>query len=151
VRTLDEIELRERDRTAIVTAAKMLRDRFPVVGVLLFGSKATGRDDEESDIDLLVTTSRPLGWQERDSMVDALFDMEMECDVVISTLVVSEQEWLKGPYQVLAIREQVERHGVAAQLRTTPETGSLSTGSGNRQRPWSRRSQSTARRDTPSR
>jgi predicted nucleotidyltransferase len=114
VRTLDDIELRERDRTAIVAAAKMLRDRFPVVGVLLFGSKATGHDDEESDIDLLVTTSRPLGWRERDSLVDALFDIEMEYDVIISTLVVSEQEWINGPYQVLAIREQVERHGAAA-------------------------------------
>lgn len=85
-----------------------------MVAVKLFGSKATGRDDAESDIDLLVLTSRPLHWRERDAVTDALFDIEMEFDVVISTLVVSEQDWLYGPYQVLAIRAEVDRHGVAA-------------------------------------
>jgi predicted nucleotidyltransferase len=114
VRTLAEIELSKADRAAIVAAAQLLRDRFPVVAVRLFGSKATGRDDAESDIDLLVLTSRPLQWRERDAITDALFDIEMEFDVVVSTLVASEQEWLHGPYQVLAIRAEVERHGVAA-------------------------------------
>jgi predicted nucleotidyltransferase len=114
VRTLADIELREADRGAIVAAAEMLRARFPVVAVMLFGSKATGRDDAESDIDLLVLTSRQLHWRERDAVTNALFDIEMDYDVVISTLVVGEQEWLHGPYQVLAIRDEVDRHGVAA-------------------------------------
>jgi hypothetical protein len=45
----------------------MLRERFPVTSIYLFGSKATGHD-----------------------------------------------EWLHGPYQVLAIRREVDRDGVAA-------------------------------------
>jgi predicted nucleotidyltransferase len=114
VRTLADIQLSDTDRAAITAAADLLRDRFPVAAVKLFGSKAIGRDDAESDIDLLVLTSRPLQWRERDAITDALFDLEMAFEVVISTLVVSEQEWLHGPYQVLAIRAEVERHGVAA-------------------------------------
>jgi predicted nucleotidyltransferase len=81
---------------------------------LLFGSKATGRDRPDSDIDLLVVTSRPLLWRERDAVIDALFDVEMEHDVLISVMVVSESDWDSAPYRVLPIREEIDRDGVAA-------------------------------------
>ena len=114
MRTLSDVELRPADRAAIVAAAGMLKERFPVLRVCLFGSKATGRDDAESDIDLFVLTSRSLSWRERDAVADALFDVEMELGVVIGALVASEEDWLRGPYQVLAIRDEVERDAVAA-------------------------------------
>jgi predicted nucleotidyltransferase len=108
------VDLRPADRAAIVAAAALLKERFPVLRVCLFGSKATGQDDEESDIDLFVLTSRSLAWRERDAVTDALFDIEMEFGVVISTLVASEDDWLRGPYQVLAIRDEIERDAIAA-------------------------------------
>jgi predicted nucleotidyltransferase len=114
MRVLDDLSLKTPDREAIVAASTMLRDRFPVTRVLLFGSKATGRDRPDSDIDLLVVTSRPLLWRERDAVIDALFDVEMEHDVLISVMVVSESDWDSAPYRVLPIREEIDRDGVAA-------------------------------------
>jgi predicted nucleotidyltransferase len=114
MRTLADIQIAPTDRNAIIAAAQLLRSRFPVVRVLLFGSKATGRDHPESDIDLLVLTSRRLSWRERDAMTEALFDVEMKFEVVISTLVLDEEEWEYGPYHVLPIHDEVYRHGVAA-------------------------------------
>ena len=106
--------LHPNDKAAIVAAAAVLRERFPVEAIYLFGSKATGRDDPESDIDLLVLTSRSLHWRERDTITDILFDVEMRFEVVISTLIVNLEEWQHGAYQVLAIRDEIERDGVAA-------------------------------------
>lgn len=114
MKTLADLELDPRDRGAIAAAARLLRERFPVDSVTLFGSKATGRDDPESDIDLLVLTSRKLSWRERDAVTDALFDVEMDFDVVISTLVLPSEEWKAGPYRVLPIRSEIDRVGVAA-------------------------------------
>ena len=114
MRALCDVELHPNDQAAIVAAAAVLRERFPVEAVYLFGSKATGRDDAESDIDLLVLTSRPLQWRERDSVTDVLFDVEMRFEVVISTLIVDLEDWRHGPYQVLAIHDEIERDGVAA-------------------------------------
>ncbi len=114
MRTLADVDLKANDRDAIVASARLLRERFPVTDVLLFGSKARGTDGPESDIDLLVLTSRALSWRECDAITDALFDVELAHDVVISTLVVFEDEWLHGRYQVLAIRDEIERDGVAA-------------------------------------
>ena len=103
MRALCDVELHPNDQAAIVAAAAVLRERFPVEAIYLFGSKATGRDDPESDIDLLVLTSRPLHWRERDTITDILFDVEVRFE-----------ECQHGPYQVLAIREEIERDGVAA-------------------------------------
>lgn len=114
MKTLADIQLSTKDREAIKAAADLLRSRFPVTQVVLFGSKARGTDDPESDIDLLVITSRLLSWRERDSITDALFDLELSHDVVISTLVVFQDDWENGPWQVVPIRSDIERDGAAA-------------------------------------
>jgi len=61
MKTIAEVALAPADREAITTATILLKKCFPVVSVTLFGSKVSGRDDAESDIDLLVLTSRKLG------------------------------------------------------------------------------------------
>jgi len=114
MKTISDITLQSKDREAIAATTALLKERFPVVRVILFGSKAIGRDDAESDIDLLVLTARKLEWRERDAITDALFDVEMAHDVVISTLVLPIEEWEHGPYSVLPIRDEVDREGVAA-------------------------------------
>ena len=113
MKRLSELRLQQKDRDAIAAAVELLRERFPVESVTLFGSKATGRDDSESDIDLLVLTTRKLTWRERDAVTDALFEVEMAHDVVISTLVLPAEEWEAGPYRVLPIRTEINRQGVS--------------------------------------
>ena len=112
MKCLKDIALKQRDRTAIEAAVRLLRDRFPVERIVLYGSKACGTDDAESDIDLLVLTSRELEWKERGAITDALFDVEMDHGVVISTLVVPVGEWEHGRYAVLPIHEAIEASAV---------------------------------------
>lgn len=112
MKTLAQLALTERDRVAIAAAVRLLRSRFPVERVMLYGSKARGTDDKESDIDLLVLTSRELGWKERDAITDALFDIELAHGVVISSLVLPAAEWERGRFAVLSIHEEIEDSGV---------------------------------------
>jgi predicted nucleotidyltransferase len=114
MRTLADIQLRSLDRQAIEASARLVRERFPVVRIVLFGSKARGADDHESDIDLLLLTSRPLDWRERSAITDSLFDVELAYGVVISTFILPAEEWDHGPYTVLPIRREIEREGARA-------------------------------------
>lgn len=114
MKTLNDIRLKERDREAIAAAARLLKQRFPVEQTILYGSKARGTDDAESDIDLLVLTSRELSWQERNAITDALFDIQLDHDVVISTLVIPTREWREGRFTVLPIQDEITRDGVEA-------------------------------------
>ncbi len=114
MRMLDNIKLKANDRQAIEEAIRLLKQKYPVEGIVLYGSKARGTDEPESDIDLLVLTSRELAWRERNAITDALYDIQLRHGVVISTLVVSAREWSEGRYSVLPIHDEVERYGVAA-------------------------------------
>ncbi len=114
MKTVDDIDLLPHDRRAIESAVHLLRKQFPIDKVILYGSKATGKDTDESDIDLLLLTSRELTWRERDAITDALFDTQLTHNVVISTLVIPTQEWGAGRYTVLSIHDEIERDGVAA-------------------------------------
>jgi len=114
MKTLDDIHLNERDRQAIKSAASILRQKFPIEQIMLFGAKARGDDDAESDIDLLILTRHRLTWQERDKITSVLFDLQLERKVVISTLVVPKKEWEQGMYQVLPIHDEVQKDGVVA-------------------------------------
>jgi predicted nucleotidyltransferase len=114
MKPLAQVSLKPNDRQAIEAAAQVLYNQFPVEQVILYGSKATGTDDAESDIDLLVLTSRDLTWRERDQIIDALFDLQLELKVVLSPLIVSTHEWSQGRYTVLPIHDEIERYGIAA-------------------------------------
>ena len=111
MKTLDNIRLSDRDRRAVEAACRLLRERFPLETVILFGSKARGNDDPESDMDLLVLTTRPLSWQEKKELIYSLFDVEIEHDVVISTLIATRSEWENGYFSVLPIHEEIVEEG----------------------------------------
>lgn len=114
VRTLREIQLAVWDRQAIEEAVTLLKRNFPVTEVRLFGSKARGDSDPESDIDLLVLVSRRLSWRERNTVIDVLFDTQLKYGVTISPLVVTVDEWHTGSIAVLHIHDEIEEEGIAA-------------------------------------
>ena len=113
VKTLDQITLDENDRRAIESAGQILKLRFPVDHVVLFGSKARGKDDEESDIDLLVLTKRRMSWDEESKITRELGTVQRRYSVVLSPVIIPSLEWEDGPYMVLPFHDEVDRDGVA--------------------------------------
>lgn len=112
--TIANLSLDKNDRLAIEAAVRLLSQQFPVKQIILYGSKVTGQDTNESDIDLLVLTDYSLPWQDRNAIIDALFEVELTYDVVISPLVVPFNEWRAGYYTLLPIHYEIEQHGVVA-------------------------------------
>lgn len=108
------LNLKDNEEQAILKAAKVLKDDFPVEKVILFGSKARGDDEEGSDIDLMLLTSRSIHWKERERMIGELFDIEIEFDVVISILDTTVSEWNEGLFSSFPIRDHIYREGVVA-------------------------------------
>ena len=112
--TLDNISIKDNEKKAVLEASAMLREAFPVKEVVLFGSKARGDDDEESDIDLLVLTSQPVSWNERKAINNALYEIQMKYDIIISTLITTVTEWNEGTFSVLPIHGEISDQGVTA-------------------------------------
>jgi predicted nucleotidyltransferase len=113
MKKLSDINLSDDEIVAIEEATKLLRNSFPVEEIILFGSKSRGDDDPESDIDLLVLTTRALTRKERHHLSDVLFPIQLKYDVVLSPLVVSAKEWRYGLISVLPIHDEIETQGVS--------------------------------------
>lgn len=113
--TLQDLNLPEPDRRALLEAAALLKDRYPVCAVVLFGSKARDRGEAgpDSDLDLLVLTTRPVEWAERKAMLNELYDIQLRYDVLLSPLIVLESDWGDGPYSVLPLYDEISEQGVA--------------------------------------
>ncbi len=115
MKTIVDLTLRDNEKQAILEATRILRERFPVKEVILFGSKARGDSDQESDIDLLVLTTDRLHWKDRHAIVDALFEVEMRHNVVISIVVNTVYDWNEGVCTVLPIHQKIAMEGVVMQ------------------------------------
>ena len=115
MRNLDDLTLSGNEREAVEEATRILKERFPVRDVILFGSKVRGESSKDSDIDLLLLTTQPIHWKERHAIVDALFEVEMRYDVVINIVVNTVHDWHEGMCTVLPIHEEINREGITIQ------------------------------------
>lgn len=111
MRIIDNVELPEKERSSILEAAETLKSELPVTRVILFGSKARGSSQPDSDIDLLVLTRSPVNSTLREAISGRLADINLRNDVSLTSIVVPEHEWSNGLIRYMLIHSEVERDG----------------------------------------
>ncbi len=75
------------EQRALESIVRDVIPRYPVVRtMLLYGSKARGNFAEESDIDLLFVTDDVLTRAKKNEISDAIFEIEVEHEVVVSAI-----------------------------------------------------------------
>ncbi|MDA8334016.1 MAG: nucleotidyltransferase domain-containing protein [Peptococcaceae bacterium] len=101
------------EQAALGETKSLLRAKFPVEEFIVFGSVARGEATDESDLDLLVLTSRQLSHKEEHAMCDVVFDINLSHGTNISILVADKTKWETGLLSLLPLHEEVEKDGVA--------------------------------------
>ncbi|MCX5847591.1 MAG: nucleotidyltransferase domain-containing protein [Deltaproteobacteria bacterium] len=84
----------------------------PSAEVILYGSRA--RDDyrEYSDWDFLILLDGHIDTKRTDRIRYALYEIELDTDQIISSIVRSRQEWDSPRYSVVPLHSNVEREGI---------------------------------------
>jgi len=85
---------------------------YPTAEVLVFGSVARGTADAESDCDILVLTDQVLSTQDKDAVRDALYDLQLEHDAVISAQFYAKDQWDSALYRAMPFHQEVDRDAV---------------------------------------
>jgi predicted nucleotidyltransferase len=88
-----------------------LKNAWPEAKFKLFGSKATGKFDEESDIDILILLPCNVSEKIREQIIDIVFEINLKFDSNICPLILSKKEW--ADLSVLPIHYFVEKEGVS--------------------------------------
>lgn len=85
----------------------------PEAEIILYGSRALGiaRDDSDWDFLILLPSSSPQNIEAQ--IKDRLYDLELETDTVLSSIIRDKDEWMSARYEALPLRQQIESHGVA--------------------------------------
>lgn len=108
---VNDIQLAKKDRHSILEAAQILKSDLPVTRIILFGSKARGTSEPDSDIDLLVLTECRINSKLRRDISDRLADINLRNDVFLTSVVIPEQEWTNGLIRYSLLHSEVEKGG----------------------------------------
>ncbi|MBU0518632.1 nucleotidyltransferase domain-containing protein [bacterium] len=100
------------DRQLASRCAAEIRKLYPDAEVILYGSRARGDAEPESDLDLLVLTREKLEWPEEDKIIEALLPIELDTGVVIVPVIQPYDLWYSKKYQVMPIAKGVNCDGV---------------------------------------
>lgn len=100
------------DNETIAAVITAVTSRWPVERVILFGSKARGDDEPDSDIDLLVITTPELDRQTEDAMQDAAWETGLSHGRCVQLVIRSHERWYHGIDQATPLRLNVDQDGV---------------------------------------
>ena len=81
--------------------------------VILYGSRARGDAGPISDWDFLILVEQPLDRNQVVELKNCIYDLELETDTVLSSIVRTRDEWDSPRYAVLPFRRIVEQEGVS--------------------------------------
>jgi predicted nucleotidyltransferase len=117
------LHLTTNEQQALSVLVDRLREKFDeaLLRVVLFGSKARGGGDAESDIDVLVVAriAEADYRQRRRDILEATYDLDLDYGVVLSLLVETEPEYIEMRRANMLINRSIEADGIT--LWTSPQ------------------------------
>lgn len=84
----------------------------PSADIILYGSRARGDAVSFSDWDFLILVDPPLTQSLTYDIRERLYDIELETDTVISSIIRTKNEWVSQNYAVLPFKKLVEAEGI---------------------------------------
>ena len=109
---MKSLNLTENEKDALCELTTSLKTDWPIVKLVVFGSKAKGLADEESDLDLLILLPCSVTENVRRLVIEKVFNINLKYGSNISSLIVTEDEWDKGKISILPIHDFIEEEGI---------------------------------------
>jgi predicted nucleotidyltransferase len=108
------LKLKPKDAAAIEEFVGRLRGALAdnIVEVKLFGSKATGKDQPESDIDILVGVDKG-GVDVEDEVLDIAFETNLKHDVYISPRIIDRATLTDPVWRITPFLKSIEKEGIS--------------------------------------
>jgi len=110
--TLNKINLRENEKNALQELKEKIHARFPDAEIILYGSKARGDSDEESDIDLLILLESPINTKLEEEIFHLSYQIELKYEVVFGEIVENKDFWNTPLANAMPLHWNIDREGI---------------------------------------
>ncbi len=110
LRTLKAIS--QDEKALLKRCANFIKRLDPSAEVILYGSRARGEAEPESDYDLLILTDGDVDIEREDLFRRQLFPIEIETGCVFTVILFSRRDWNTPLYRVMPFYQNVEKDGV---------------------------------------
>jgi len=100
------------DKSLLKRVEQRIHSVLPNAIVILYGSRARGESGQFSDWDFLILVDGSLDRSLIVELKNSIYDLELETDTVLSSIVRTREEWNSSRYAVLPFRNIVEQEGI---------------------------------------
>ena len=99
------------ERKALDALKNSLQKKYELLDLKVYGSKAKGSDNQESDLDVMIVLKN-LTHDIESEIDDLIFDINLEHDCLITALFFSQEELAAGPMSESPIYRKIIQEGV---------------------------------------
>lgn len=103
--------LKQNELIAINKFKEVISKKYNLVQLKLFGSKAKGNFDKESDIDLFVILDN-CNWKIEKEVYELCFEIGLEYNVLLSPIIYSKNEFEDKLTKATPFYKIIEREGI---------------------------------------
>ncbi|MFZ2631665.1 MAG: nucleotidyltransferase domain-containing protein [Desulfosalsimonadaceae bacterium] len=89
-----------------------LQERVKLHQVIMFGSRARGDAESDSDMDVLVVLNEPVSRQSKKIVSDNAWEIGFDAGILVMPIVVSRDSWENGPDRVSLLARAVREEGM---------------------------------------
>ncbi len=101
-----------KDRLILEQLKAKVAQRLPLSRIVLFGSRARGDNEPDSDVDVLVLLEGSVSRESEEYVRSCAWELSYENGVVIFPLVVARAEWEEGLTSASLLAVAVGKEGV---------------------------------------
>ncbi len=100
------------DQQILQRLKRLLQERLKVHQIILFGSRARGDADTESDMDVLVILDQPINRKTREIASECTWQAGFDAGIVVAAILFTRDEWDNGPEHYSPLAQAVRSDGI---------------------------------------
>lgn len=102
----------DEEKEILTRCRKAVESIDPSAEIILYGSRARGDAEPESDYDLIIIVDGEVSLKREDIICRQLFPIELDTGKVLTAIVYSRQQWDTKLHRAMPFHRNIERDGV---------------------------------------